>query len=44
VVAAGTPEQIALTPDSHTGYWLKKVLPGLRETAACEDVLTEVEV
>ncbi len=37
-----TPEQIALAADSHTGYWLK-VLPGVRETLACEDVLTEVE-
>jgi excinuclease ABC subunit A len=44
VVAAGTPEQIAQAADSHTGYWLKKVLPGLGETPACEDVLTEVEV
>ena len=22
VVAAGTPEQVAQTPGSHTGYWL----------------------
>ncbi len=26
IVAAGTPEEIAGTPDSHTGYFLKKVL------------------
>jgi excinuclease ABC subunit A len=43
VVAAGTPEKIAQATGSHTGYWLKKVLPGVRETPACEDVLTEVE-
>ena len=27
VVATGTPEQIAATPASHTGHWLKTVLP-----------------
>jgi excinuclease ABC subunit A len=27
IVAAGTPEQIAQNPQSHTGYWLKRVLP-----------------
>ncbi len=26
VVATGTPEQIAACPDSHTGYYLKKIL------------------
>jgi excinuclease ABC subunit A len=27
VVAAGRPEEIARTPQSHTGFWLRKVLP-----------------
>jgi excinuclease ABC subunit A len=27
IVAAGTPEEIARTPQSHTGFWLRKVLP-----------------
>jgi excinuclease ABC subunit A len=44
IVAAGTPEQIAQVPESHTGYWLRKVLPGVNEAAPCEDVMTEVEV
>jgi excinuclease ABC subunit A len=33
IVAAGTPEQIAATPESHTGQWLKHVLPSAAETA-----------
>jgi excinuclease ABC subunit A len=28
VVAAGTPEQVAANPDSYTGQWLKRLLPG----------------
>ena len=28
VVAAGTPEQVAQTPGSHTGYWLGLALAG----------------
>jgi excinuclease ABC subunit A len=28
LVAAGTPEEVAATPASHTGRWLKTVLPG----------------
>lgn len=28
IIAAGTPEQIAATPDCHTGRWLRSVLPG----------------
>ena len=27
IVAAGTPEQIAATPTSHTGHWLAPLLP-----------------
>ncbi|MGC2161787.1 MAG: excinuclease ABC subunit UvrA [Silvibacterium sp.] len=27
IVATGTPEQIAQSAQSHTGYWLKRVLP-----------------
>ena len=33
IVAAGTPEQVALAPGSHTGEWLRHVLPA-PETAA----------
>ena len=29
IIATGTPEEIALTPGSHTGYWLSNVLPAL---------------
>ncbi len=32
VVAIGTPEQIASAPGSHTGLWLKTVLPGRQPT------------
>jgi len=31
IVAAGTPEKIAATPESHTGQWLKHVLPDTAE-------------
>jgi excinuclease ABC subunit A len=34
VVAAGTPEEIAQTPGSHTGAWLARVLHGEPETVA----------
>jgi len=27
LVGAGTPEELALNPDSHTGTWLRKILP-----------------
>lgn len=27
IIAAGTPEEIAATPGSHTGQWLRTVLP-----------------
>ncbi len=43
IVAAGTPEQVADTPASHTGYWLKRVLPARTETA-CIETEAEVEV
>ncbi|MGH9586173.1 MAG: excinuclease ABC subunit UvrA, partial [Acidobacteriaceae bacterium] len=45
IVAAGTPEQIAATPGSHTGFWLKRVLPARAEAAekVCAEVV-EVEV
>jgi excinuclease ABC subunit A len=33
IVAEGTPEQIAQVPQSHTGFWLKKVLPERGEAA-----------
>ncbi|HET8637380.1 MAG TPA: excinuclease ABC subunit UvrA [Acidobacteriaceae bacterium] len=36
IVAAGTPEQVADTPASHTGYWLKRVLPSRAESACVE--------
>ncbi len=29
VVAAGTPEEVAQSPDSVTGAWLRTVLPGI---------------
>jgi excinuclease ABC subunit A len=28
VIATGTPEQVAETPGSHTGYFLKEILQG----------------
>jgi excinuclease ABC subunit A len=31
VIAAGRPEQVARTPGSHTGEWLRTVLPGFAE-------------
>jgi excinuclease ABC subunit A len=43
IVAAGTPEQVADTPASHTGYWLKRVIPARAETA-CIETEAEVEV
>ena len=30
IVAAGTPEEVAATPGSHTGHYLRPVLPALR--------------
>jgi excinuclease ABC subunit A len=45
IVAEGTPEQIAQVPQSHTGFWLKKVLPERGEAEAPHEVLAEeVEV
>jgi len=45
IVVAGRPEQIAQCPQSHTGYWLKKVLPARSEAAMRIDVpAEEVEV
>ncbi len=45
IVAAGTPEQIVQAPYSHTGYWLKKVLPARGDAASLNNVLAEeVEV
>jgi excinuclease ABC subunit A len=41
IVAVGTPEQIAQAAQSHTGYWLKRVLPACCEAVALNDVLTE---
>ena len=37
IVAEGTPEQIAQAGGSHTGYWLKRVLPERREAMALRD-------
>jgi excinuclease ABC subunit A len=36
IVAAGTPEQIAANPASHTGHWLKQVLPDAETVTATE--------
>jgi excinuclease ABC subunit A len=33
VVATGTPEEVARVPESHTGRWLRTVLPGFTEYA-----------
>lgn len=45
VVAAGTPEQIAQNSESHTGYWLKKVLStGVEIGALIELAAEEIEV
>jgi len=41
IVAAGTPEEIAETSASHTGYWLKKVLPARSEDGFCKEVLED---
>jgi excinuclease ABC subunit A len=41
IVAAGTPEQIANAPGSHTGYWLKKVLPEREDSELSSCVSTE---
>ena len=46
IVAQGTPEQIAQASGSHTGFWLKKVLPTLPATELttnCVPVEEEVE-
>jgi excinuclease ABC subunit A len=43
VVAQGTPEEIAATPQSHTGQWLARVLHGhtaLQETPTESEVLS----
>jgi excinuclease ABC subunit A len=42
IVAQGTPEEIAATPQSHTGQWLARVLP--THTASHHDLPTESEV
>jgi excinuclease ABC subunit A len=34
IVATGTPEEIAANPASHTGHWLKDVLPGTKARTA----------
>ncbi|HET7631888.1 MAG TPA: excinuclease ABC subunit UvrA [Gemmatimonadaceae bacterium] len=34
VVVSGTPEQVARHPGSHTGHWLRTVLPGFAEYQA----------
>ncbi|MFZ0661743.1 MAG: excinuclease ABC subunit UvrA [Acidobacteriaceae bacterium] len=47
IVVAGTPEQVAEVDASHTGRWLKKVLPAGRKPAAIEvltEAIEEVEV
>ncbi|MGC2547663.1 MAG: hypothetical protein WA426_17590, partial [Silvibacterium sp.] len=44
IVAEGTPEQIVQAAHSHTGYWLKKVLPVRSEAVSRKDVVAEVEV
>ena len=45
IVVAGTPERIAQCPQSHTGYWLKKVMPVRSEAGIRSDVpAEEVEV
>jgi len=33
VVAKGTPEQVASSPKSHTGHYLKKVLKGAKKSS-----------
>jgi excinuclease ABC subunit A len=33
IVATGTPEEIAATQGSHTGYWLSRVLKGSAQPA-----------
>ncbi|MGC2621325.1 MAG: excinuclease ABC subunit UvrA, partial [Acidobacteriaceae bacterium] len=40
IVAQGTPEEIAATPQSHTGQWLSRVLP----SASLHESPTESEV
>jgi excinuclease ABC subunit A len=42
IVAAGTPEEVAQVAESHTGRWLRRVLPARGVPRACSDVLTEV--
>jgi excinuclease ABC subunit A len=48
IVAAGTPEEIAQSRESHTGFWLKKVLPErgpvLRDSSSNAVPAEEVEV
>jgi excinuclease ABC subunit A len=34
IIATGTPEEIAANPASHTGHWLKEVLPGTKARTA----------
>jgi excinuclease ABC subunit A len=31
IIATGTPEEIAATPGSHTGQWLRTVLPDMAQ-------------
>ena len=33
IVAVGTPEEIAATEGSHTGYWLRRMLKSVPEEA-----------
>jgi excinuclease ABC subunit A len=40
IVAAGTPEEIAQSEQSHTGYWLKRVLPARSGSAALRGIST----
>ncbi len=45
IVVAGTPEQVAQCPQSHTGFWLKKVMPARSEARVQADATAEeVEV
>ena len=45
VVAEGTPEQIAQSAESHTGYWLKKVLPADSPAVVASEIpAEEIEV
>ena len=41
VVATGTPETIAATPDSHTGYWLRPLLNSSATADSVDTVASE---